>query len=347
MNAQSEPKTPGSRSWRKRVGTVINGVLMGLVGAFLLKTVYENWAELRAYNWHRELNLSWLASSVALQMAALLLFALGWHAALYLLGAPIRVGHTVRIWITTNFLKYLPGKVWLPIGRALQAERHGVRKSVTLTSFFYEFLLFVSSGMLVAIATIPFWAQESSPRQYWAAYLCIPAALIVMHPAVFSPLSSLALRLLGRSPLTLRMPFGQMLLLLLCFCGAWFVFCSSFCLFVWAFHPLPPRLFPAIGGAFSFTLVLSLIAVFVPGGLGVREGLLIVLLSLYMSEGLATLISIGSRLWMILAEVCCWVVVMSVVRASREGRLSLRELRELKAQEAETETLKAPPKSPP
>jgi uncharacterized membrane protein YbhN (UPF0104 family) len=48
---------------------------------------------------------------------------------------------------------------------------------------------------------------------------------------------------------------------------------------------------------------LGLITIFAPGGLGVREGALVYLLSLVMAAPVAVVISILTRIWMTLIEI--------------------------------------------
>lgn len=56
-------------------------------------------------------------------------------------------------------------------------------------------------------------------------------------------------------------------------------------------------------GAFSGAMVLGFLAVIVPGGLGVREGVLVFLLSSSMPLPVTTLVALLYRLWFTLVEV--------------------------------------------
>jgi uncharacterized membrane protein YbhN (UPF0104 family) len=65
-------------------------------------------------------------------------------------------------------------------------------------------------------------------------------------------------------------------------------------------------------GAFAFSLTIGFLAVFVPGGLGVREGILVLLLSLYFPLPVATLISIFSRLYISVVELGGFLVSWAI-----------------------------------
>jgi uncharacterized membrane protein YbhN (UPF0104 family) len=55
-------------------------------------------------------------------------------------------------------------------------------------------------------------------------------------------------------------------------------------------------------GALALASTLGVLAVFAPGGLGVREGVLVYLLSHIMPEGVSVVLSILTRLWMTVIE---------------------------------------------
>ena len=56
-------------------------------------------------------------------------------------------------------------------------------------------------------------------------------------------------------------------------------------------------------GALAFSSILGLIALFPSSGLGVREGVLVSLLSLIMPGAVAVILSVLTRLWMTFIEI--------------------------------------------
>lgn len=319
---------------RKVVGWLTQSVIVALIAYYLVQSVWVNWSQIRSHAWH--LHYGWLLSSVVVLVGSMMVMALGWHAALRELGAPLSPWHAQRIWIVTNFLKYLPGKVWLVIARILHCQRHGIPKVVTLTSFAYEYVLFMASGILVAACTVPFWLQRGEARPYGWTLLLVPATLIGFHPAIFGPLLNRALKLVKRPPLARQIPFPRLLLLLLLFSGAWLLFGLAFCLLVTAVQPMPLAAWPTLGGAFVASWVLGLLVIFTPGGLGVREGMLIMVLSSlglgYLpaasARGVAVVLALGSRLWMVLSEVVALGLALAFIRDPAAPSLPLPHLAE-------------------
>jgi hypothetical protein len=81
------------------------------------------------------------------------------------------------------------------------------------------------------------------------------------------------------------------------------------------------KMYPTLTGAYAFSLNIGFLAIFTPGGIGVREGVLVFLLSSIFPLPVSTLISLLSRLWMTLGEVLCFFIAMPL----RFSKIKLNE----------------------
>ena len=87
--------------------------------------------------------------------------------------------------------------------------------------------------------------------------------------------------------------------------------------FVRIFYPVPPSALPGLVGSVLFAFVVGYLAVFVPQGWGIREGLLSVLLAHYMPEPVAVVVAILSRVWIIGGEVTVLGIVLLLSYSQR------------------------------
>ncbi len=71
---------------------------------------------------------------------------------------------------------------------------------------------------------------------------------------------------------------------------------------------------PFVGGAFLFAFAVSMLAVVVPSGLGIRDGAFALALSQHVPGGVAVALSVGSRLALTVVEVA---VVGATLLAAR------------------------------
>jgi hypothetical protein len=288
----------------------IQSLVVLVVAYYLYRLIADHWDSLRSYPW----NIRWdsLFLSLVLGAGATLLLAGCWAISLRMLAAPLTGWPAVRVWMLTNFLKYVPGKVWLLIARYVACDRRGVQGSVFLTSFVYEFFLLIVGGILASAVTVPLWSERTDPSRYWWALPFMLGTLAMLHPRLFGAVTGWALRRLGREPLAANFRWGQILRLTFLFAGAWLVYGLGFAFLTHALWPIQQGDFPALAGFFVLSFALSQIAIITPGGLGIREGVLALLLTQQFPEhpGVGALLAVIARLWTVAAELLALVPVL-------------------------------------
>jgi len=70
---------------------------------------------------------------------------------------------------------------------------------------------------------------------------------------------------------------------------------------------------------FAFAWIVGFLSFLTPGGLGIREGLLSLLLSRYMPTPQATLVALLCRVWMLSAEIVLAGVAFMLNRTRTKG----------------------------
>jgi uncharacterized membrane protein YbhN (UPF0104 family) len=85
-------------------------------------------------------------------------------------------------------------------------------------------------------------------------------------------------------------------------------------LFVSSIHPIPLNDWFVIAGSFAAAYIVGLLALFVPGGLGVREGILALFLAGLVGSGVAVAISFGQRLWFTIIELTFVLIAIIFMR---------------------------------
>ena len=83
----------------------------------------------------------------------------------------------------------------------------------------------------------------------------------------------------------------------------WFCQVFAFFLFVKSFVFVDWKYVGVLSACYAFAWIVGFLSFLTPGGLGVREGLLSLLLGNYMSLSQATLIALLCRVWMLSAEI--------------------------------------------
>lgn len=211
--------------------------------------------------------------------------------------------------------KYLPGKVAPAVGTVWMFRREGVSvPAATSATLLYQGL----SMIIIMITAIPLtlWqpVREILPASGLWFLLLIPAALATLHPKVFFPVANFLLRKLGMPVLKVShrmrdyvaplavMGIGQVLAGL----TLWLILQSV--------TPVPLRWLPVCICGIAVAGGAGMLALFAPAGLGVREGVLLVILDRLVDPSHAAVAVLLSRLLQTLAEILMAAIGAALLR---------------------------------
>ncbi len=255
------------------------------------------------------INVPYLLGSLALLCMHYLLQAYGWHLITVSNRAAIPRAQGIRVWFYSLLGKYVPGKVLLWAGRVWPYKRAGHSIKRVTFCFTLEMAL-----QLVAACVITLVALAYSPDSPLAEYREVAWGLLVIltvliHPRILEALLNTALRWFRREPVTLEMTTAQAAALLLGYVGNGLVLGGAFCLFVSAMHPVNPDQFLYVSAALLVAGMAGVLSVFAPAGLGVREGVLMLVLCVIMPKPIVAIIVLAARVWITVGELLCVTIV--------------------------------------
>ncbi len=260
-----------------------------------------------------------LLVSILMLFAGFVVNALCWWKALRLHGAEARPVEALISHGLPVFAKYIPGKVWVVLGRAARASRftgHSM-KSLSFVSL-KEQVVYAWTGLLISLPVVFLW-----PLPAWGVWPVIALFVFLGFTGFsdrFRRLFVRAVEKLGGQ--SLHIPawklashgalFGFSLL-------NWASWMLAFAFFVRAWVPEASLL-----AAFAFPpgVVLGLLALVLPGGMGVREGVLTALLhAMGHPLELAVTLAILSRLWFVVGEVFLFLLASALaIHGRRRSR---------------------------
>ncbi|MEW5974760.1 MAG: lysylphosphatidylglycerol synthase domain-containing protein [Acidobacteriota bacterium] len=260
----------------------------------------------------------YLVCSAFLYLSGMALFGDFWHLAVGRLGVEVGRLESQRAYFVSQLGKYVPGKAWVVLIRCGLTPRDRFPLSLVLVSSIYEALSVM--GTAAAVAALAFLLIGGSPAQL--ALLSAGTAgllLLASHPPVFPRLVSWVSASVQRDG-SLRVPELEWKVLF----GSWYRFLGG-----WALVGLS-ILSAARGGGISFWGVQPFLLAtggiglavsggfllfLLPAGLGVREYILLQVLSPSVGPAQAGLIAIVSRVVQIVAELAAGGVFYAVGKA--------------------------------
>ena len=300
----------------------IFALLVAAVAFVLAKIIIDGWDEVVAS--YRSMDYRFLAVSFLFgQLNVTCLTLLWWGLFKHVnggVGMPLAMA--ARIFASAWLGRYLPGRIWTAAGKVYLGRQQGYDLRRLTISVFFELTLSVTAQATVALILIIlffdgviFGSQFGVPL----AALAVAGVMVAIHPAVFWRVVNTGLRKIGRPPIAAEevLSYGA-ILAFFCLYGLQ-VLVMGACLYFFA-----RALTPLAGEPSLFVLASFVVANFVgrivfvaPVGIGVREGALTALLQFKLSLALASLITVLSRVWLVLIDLSFVALVFLVKRLGR------------------------------
>jgi uncharacterized membrane protein YbhN (UPF0104 family) len=253
------------------------------------------------------LTLSWGPLVIASVIALLYRY---WGAGIWLyLLERLGAGSLRAVWPE---LAYVYAKAWLGryilgagtwiLGKVYFASQHGIGKAKLAISGLLEGALQLLATLLVGLAFLlvdPRLAEFGGGVTV-IAIVALAGCVIALLPPVFRFCMRLAFRLLRRNPVAdADLPDWRTTSTsaLLYIAGTLISGCSYFFIAQAVYADLGWEHFLYVVGTSSVAAAVSLLAVFAPGGIGVREGVQVAFFSAIMPVETAVVISVIMRLW--------------------------------------------------
>ena len=279
-------------------------IIVGAIFVFLGKMVWENWNQVKGASFTFEVFPLLLSTLIFAFSYFIQIWA--WYLITLKLKIALSPSETLKTWFYSQLGKYLPGKIWLLLGRFYYYESRGKsKKSISVSLYFEMVTVMMAGGIIFLAALVVFQEARSfySGKQLWWLVPLFILALASVHPQVLQKTINLVLIHYGREPISISISYLDVLWILFICIIAWSVGGIGFYLFVDSIYPVTPQYILFLTGALAISSTLGLIAIFAPGGLGVREGALVYLLSFMMATPVAVVISVLTRIWMTLIEI--------------------------------------------
>jgi len=296
---------PAATSVRTRVLSGLRILLALLVVGAVTVAVAKNWREV--YADIGRIDAATFVLAAVLVCLPPIFTVLGWRVLLADLGSPLHLAPAGGIFFVGQLGKYVPGAVWSIVAQAeIGARLHIPRKRSAVVAFVAVAMAAIC-GLIVGAPALPLLVtrDDSAARTGWALLLAVPLLAVVLWPPLLNWGIATVLRVLRREQLEHRLSGRAVLTATLLFIAAWV---SS------GLHVLV--LARATGGdvgtgqlvlaslsGFALASSIAMFSVVLPAGVGVREGVLVLILAPVTSTSAATAVVVISRFLTVAADV--------------------------------------------
>jgi len=283
---------------------ILQWVVVMAIFLFLGRIVWENWNQVQRENFAFHIPL--LLLSTLIFVLSYLIQVWAWYLITLRLEIAIPFRDTVAGWFYSQLGKYLPGKVWLFLGRFYLYDSKGKsRKAITVALYLEAVTLIMAAGLVFLLSLL--FLKEVKPFTLGiplsGMILLFLLSLFFLHPKVLEKIFNTVLVRLKREPFYIPISYPQILWILTVCVLSWVIGGVGFYVFVDSVWNISFEHILFLTGALAISSILGLLALFAPSGLGVREGVLVYLLSSIMPTSVAVILSVLTRLWMTFIEI--------------------------------------------
>lgn len=296
-------------------------ILLYLSIIFLLIYLYKNglFIALKIFN-----PFEFVLSLVFL-FAGFLLDVKGWQLTINDNGRKIKYKHALISTGLYIFTKYIPGKIWILLGKASYIKKYAQLSLADLggLAITYQVLSLVG-GLCIGMFGIAKFGFDASVL---AIIILLTGLLIIaLFSGFLRKIASWFIRLVVRKEYHFSaISTAQMYKIFIITLIIWLNWAAGFYFFILAIIPAG-GISPFVGFGFPFATVWGVVAFFAPGGIGVREGILTVYLNLSdINIEYATSVSVFSRIWFLIGEI--FIFLMALIFNRRSGMT--KDIREI------------------
>ncbi|MEX0700949.1 MAG: lysylphosphatidylglycerol synthase domain-containing protein [Planctomycetales bacterium] len=288
------PPRPRRVAWR-----IVKWTLFAAILAFVGWRAAALWEESRSQLAETEWRLEWLLLAALAYAAGWLPSVWFWQLLMHRLGGDLRFRDTARAYYCGHLGKYIPGKATVLVIRAALMKDRGFRPAPAALTVAYETLVMMGSGLALGLALLPLlfrdvdvrelpeWLAWSADGLRWAAArpfvpaLIVGAICLVSLPAVSRIFTRIATKMTPRDIIEshgpVRIGAGVVLCGVAAFGAAWALHGLSLGCTLQALSAEPVRWedWPMWTGAVALATSAGFAVLVAPGGVGVREGILL------------------------------------------------------------------------
>jgi len=288
---------------------------------YIGRTLVAQWVKFRAEPLVADPRWTDIAGSSVLVLATYAVLVQTWRVMLAPYGERLSFVTAARIWSVSNLGRYVPGKVWQITAMGMMAHRAGISAVASTGTAILSTIVNIACGIALVVLLGWRWLDRLHSDARIAALLLLIAAAagLVALPFMLPRIGGLVARVTGRQVDVKAVPPRTISASIWGNVFAWLLYGVAF---MWLVRGV---LGSAAGDPWQYiavytaSYVVGYLFLFLPGGIGPREGVMVALLtSLQLTTPKqAWLVGGASRIWLTVLEILPGLLFLALHRAPR------------------------------
>ncbi len=298
----------------------IAGICLSFLIFFLIgRSIYFDWQRVIDFQW--SMNITLLVISVISLAIALLSHGIMVRYNLRLFVPSASFLNSIYAYLVSQLAKYLPGGIFTLIGRIYIYRHQGITKEIASVSLLLEVCTMLVGSLAAFLISLPLWQKNDLLARISLILVLLPIILLFVHPGVLKKIiKSKFFSKKVKNNFLDGLEYFDVFKLVLLYVLHWFVMRLAFTFFVASVSKIELSWILPLCGALAISWATGFVSFLTPAGLGVREGILALLLSVYLPSSVALLIALLSRLWWTTTELACIGGVWTVDKLIKNRR---------------------------
>lgn len=289
---------------KQKLFTLLRWIAVLLIFLFLGKKVLSDWEVVQKYDW--SINTFWLVFSLLILFGNYIFLSWVWCEILKIFGKTLPLRKAFKISYLSNLARYLPGRIWQYVSLVAMCEKEGINRTTSTTSFVLSQLINIPAALFLILVTgvLPGIAGQTWIKDavwFLGGAVTLTALVMISRPKLTEKVLRFTLKKLGKTEPVLNLKKTSLAGIFVYYVFGWFLHGTAFFFLVVAVTGESGHFFPIVG-AYVAAYLIGYLSFFTPGGLGVREAVLALILKIYFPDPVAILLSALSRIWVVVAE---------------------------------------------
>lgn len=287
---------PDARYFLRRMIPLIKTILLLTVVWFVGRAIYPVFHKVDFSGMH--IRWAWFVCSIFLLLCSILAGSYLYVCLYKKLGTRLSMSQAFTLLTLPPLGKYLPGKIMALAGHAAIAKSFGISFITSSTA-----ILLITGLGLVSIATLGLTLLLPNISQLVrgiaglaAIGILMPVMIISLHPRFYWRTINFLLSTFKKPPIAASFDLRTTFLVFLIILVQHGFFISSLSAVSLAVTEVPLSAFSPLAGALCLSAMAGFLALFAPAGIGVREGVLLIILTPMVGAGDAGIVAVFTRI---------------------------------------------------
>ena len=284
-----------------RAARVAKFIVPLVVIFFVGRVILSNWEQVRTAEW--DIRPGYLALSFVLSCAWFVFRPYGWNIILNGFGHPVPFPAAFRVTRKAELSRYVPGGVWQFVSRVFLLKAWGVSAAACLAATILDLFLATLASLIPASWTLQAAFAEFKTYHQIVLFAFPVISVFFVHPKLLNLWAGFLAKRLRQTWTPLELPWRTLLGIWAMYVLGWCMLGAGVALFCYGVLRVPEGNGLFIGSSYTVAWLVGTLTMIAPGGMGIREGALGLLLSQILPTGPAFTLAVGIRLWTLLVEI--------------------------------------------